>query len=120
MTLRWPRPVGTLAFLTAWLVPWRAAYRIGAAESKLAFFVHHRDTIGRHIAKYGSHEPLLTRWLASYLAAAPRAIVVDVGANIGWHALHAAKAPSVETVVGFEPDPRNAWLLDRALSENAI
>ena len=24
------------------------------------FLVHHRDTIGRHIAKYGSHEPLLT------------------------------------------------------------
>ncbi len=87
---------------------------------KLAFFVHHRDTIGRHIAKYGTHEPLLTRWLAGYLAAAPRTIVVDVGANIGWHALHAAGAPSVETVVAFEPDPLNAWLLDRALSANAI
>ena len=120
MTLRWPRPVGTLAFLTAWLVPWRPAYRIRAAESKLAFFVHHRDTIGRHIAKYGTHEPLLTRWLTGYFSAAPRAIVVDVGANIGWHALHAARAPAVETVVAFEPDPRNAWLLDRALSANAI
>ncbi len=119
--LKLPRPLGTLTFLLAWLVPWCPAYRIRAAESGLAFFVHHRDTIGRHIAKYGTHEPLVTRWMAEYLGAAQRgAIVVDVGANLGWHALHAARHPHVETVVAFEPDPFNAWLLERSLSENRI
>ncbi len=87
-----PRPLGTLMFLLAWLVPWRPAFRTRASESKLAFFVHHRDTIGRHIAKYGTHEPLVTRWMAEFLAAGRRGIVVDVGANLGWHALHAAQA----------------------------
>ena len=115
-----PRPLGTLQFLAAWLVPWRPAFRVRAAPSKLAFFVHHRDTIGRHIAKYGTHEPLLTRWLADFLSAARRGIVVDVGANLGWHALHAARHGNVEAVVAFEPDPFNAWLLERNLAENKI
>ena len=115
-----PRPAGTLAFLVAWLTPWRLAYRIRAAHSGLKFFVHYRDTIGRHIAKYGSHEPLLTKWLSDYLGAAPPGIVVDVGANIGWHALHAAQHRNVEAVVAFEPDPFNAWLLDRSLSANGV
>jgi len=115
-----PRPLGTLAFLAAWMVPWRPAYRIRAAKSDLAFFVHHRDAIGRHIAKYGTHEPLVTRWIAEFLGAAQRGIVVDVGANLGWHALHASRHRSVETVVAFEPDPFNAWLLERNLSENQI
>lgn len=118
--LKLPRPLGTLTFLAAWLTPWRPAFRIRAAESGLAFFVHHRYTIGRHIAKYGTHEPLVTRWMAEYLGAARRGIVVDVGANLGWHALHAARHPNVETVVAFEPDPFNAGLLERNLSENAI
>ena len=118
--LKLPRPLGTLAFVAAWFVPWRPAFRIRSAESGLSFFVHHRDTIGRHIAKYGTHEPLVTRWMADYLGASGRGIVVDVGANLGWHALHAARHPNVETVVAFEPDPFNAWLLERNLSENAI
>jgi FkbM family methyltransferase len=118
--LKLPRPLGALKFVSAWFVPWRPAYRIRAAESGLAFYVHHRDTIGRHIAKYGIHEPLVTRWMAEYLGAARRGVVVDVGANLGWHTLHAARHPNVETVVAFEPDPFNAWLLERNLSENGI
>jgi FkbM family methyltransferase len=115
-----PRPSGTLAFLAAWLVPWRPAYRVRAEPSGLSFVVHHRDTIGRHIAKYGTHEPLLTRWMAEFLAVAPRGLVIDVGANLGWHALHAASHPNVDTVVAFEPDSFNAWLLERNLAENGI
>jgi hypothetical protein len=115
-----PRPVGTLRFLAAWLVPWRPAFRVRAPRSRLVFHVHHRDTIGRHIAKYGTHEPLVTRWIGGYLAGAPPGIVIDVGANLGWHALHAAQHRNVPTVVAFEPDPFNAWLLDRSLSDNGI
>lgn len=118
--MRIPRPVGTLLFLLAWLTPWRAAFRIRGRQSKLSFFVHRRDLIGRHIAKYGTHEPLLTQWLSAYLATSSVGIFVDVGANLGWHAIHAAQHKAVETVVAFEPDAFNAWLLDRNLSLNGI
>jgi FkbM family methyltransferase len=118
--LKLPRPLGTLQFVAAWLVPWRPAYRVRAAQSGLAFFVHHRDTIGRHIAKYGTHEPLVTKWMTKFLDAAERGVVIDVGANLGWHALHAARHRNVEAVLAFEPDPFNAWLLERNLAENGI
>ena len=120
MTFTLPRPLGTFAFLVAWLVPWRPAYRVRAAQSGLAFFVHYRDTIGRHIAKYGTHEPLVTRWLADYLGAAKPGIAIDVGANLGWHAVHIARHKNVEMLVAFEPDPFNAWLLERNLVENGV
>ena len=115
-----PRPLGTLNFVAAWLMPWRPAFRTTAGQSKLAFYAHHRDAIGRHIAKYGSHEPLVTRWMAEFLSVAHRGIVIDIGANLGWHALHAAHHPHVDAVVAFEPDPFNAWLLERNLAENRI
>src|SRR3981081_2047610 len=107
-----PRPVGTLLFLLAWLTPLRPAFRIRAKQSELSFFVDRRDLIGRHIAKYGTHEPLLTQWLSDYLTTPSRGIFVDVGANLGWQVVHAAQHKAVETVVAFEPDAFNAWLLD--------
>jgi FkbM family methyltransferase len=115
-----PRTVETLQFLAAWLVPWRPAFRTRAAGSGLWFYVHHRDALGRHIAKYGTHEPLVTRWLSRFLDTAPPGIAIDVGANLGWHALHAAIHRNVEAVIAFEPDPFNAWLLERNLAENGI
>jgi FkbM family methyltransferase len=113
-----PRPLGTLAFLLAWLMPWRSAFRARAVPSDLTFFVHHRDALGRHIAKYGTHEPLLTSWLANYFRAARPGLFIDVGANVGWHALHAARHRAIEAVVAFEPDPFNASLLERNVRAN--
>ena len=109
-----------LSFYASWLVPWRPVIRVRARATRLPFFVHRRDAIGRHIAKYGEHEPALTRFVAARLAAAAPGIVIDVGANFGWHAVHAARFPVVERVVAFEPDPFNAWLLDRNLRANGI
>jgi FkbM family methyltransferase len=117
---RVPRPLGTLNFLLAWLFPWRPAFRVRAKRSKLSFFVHWRDSNGRHIAKYGTREPLLTQWMSNYLATSSSGVFVDVGANLGWHAVHAAQHHSVETVIAFEPDAFNAWLLDRNLALNGI
>jgi hypothetical protein len=118
---RIPRPIGTAIFLAAWLMPWRPAFRIRAKDSKLVFYAHWRDLLGRHIAKYGVHESQITGWMAEKLAAGPaRGIVVDVGANLGWHTVHAARYPAVEMAVAFEPDPFNAWLLDRNLTVNKV
>lgn len=114
-----PRFVGTLAFVMSWLA-WRPTFRVRSAHSKLDFFVHRRDAIGRHIAKYGTHEPLLTKWISDYLSTAQPGIFIDVGANLGWHALHAARHKAIEAVVAFEPDPFNASLLNRNRSVNGI
>jgi FkbM family methyltransferase len=118
--VRIPRIGGTTAFLAAWLTPWRPAFQVRSRDKGLTFFVHHRDLIGRHIAKYGTHEPIPTRWIDSYLRDAPPGIFIDVGANLGWHAVHAAQHRSVEMVVAFEPDPFNGWLLDRNLTGNNV
>jgi FkbM family methyltransferase len=118
--IRIPRPLGTLKFLLAWLVPWRPAFCIQAKNSRLRFFVHWRDLTGRHIAKYGVYEPHLTQWMSNRLASSSRGIFVDVGANVGWHSIHAAQHDSVETAIAFEPDAFNVWLLDRNLTLNGI
>jgi FkbM family methyltransferase len=83
--------------------------------------VHRKDVIGRHVAKYGEYEPDLTQWIDARLQknAAP-GLFVDVGANVGWHSLHAARHESVEAVVAFEPDLFNAYLLDRNVGENGF
>ena len=112
----WP----TVKFLGAWLVPWRPAFLTQAEPSKLQFFVSHRDGIGRQVAKYGGIEPRLTAWIGSHLRKSPKGIVIDVGANLGWHSVHAATYETVENVVAFEPDAFNAWLLERNLAINRI
>jgi FkbM family methyltransferase len=109
-----------MKLLLTWLMPPGASFQTYAAGSKLRFIVQCRDVIGRHIAKYGRFEPQLTDWIGEYLQNRPKGIVVDVGANLGWHAVHAAQYASVSTVVAFEPDATNAWLLDRNLTINDI
>jgi len=101
-------------------VPWRAAFLTQAEPSGFRFFVSHRDGIGRQVAKYGCIEPELTAWIGNRLRQAAKGIVIDVGANLGWHSVHAAKYDSVEKVVAFEPDAFNAWLFERNLAINAI
>lgn len=117
---RLPSPAGSLAYAAAWLIPWRPFYRVHADDADLTFVAHRRDVIGRHIAKYGAHEPALTAWIAGRLANSPEGILVDVGANIGWHAIHAARHAAVDMVVAFEPDAFNAWVLDQNLSINNV
>jgi len=114
------RPLHTLKFFGAWLVPWRAAFLTRAEPSGLSFFVSHRDGIGRQVAKYGCIEPELTTWIGNRLQQAPTGIVIDVGANLGWHSVHAAQHDGVEKIVAFEPDAFNAWLFERNLAINAI
>lgn len=114
------RPFHSLKFFGAWLVPWRAAFLTRAESSGLRFYVSHRDGIGRQVAKYGGIEPELTAWIGNRLQQAPKGIVIDVGANLGWHSVHAAKHDCVEKIVAFEPDAFNAWLFERNLAINAI
>ena len=115
-----PRLISTFTFLLAWCVPWRPSFRVRAAKSKLLFAASYRDVSGRHIAKYGGIESHLTNWISTFLSTAPSGVFVDIGANIGWHSIHASQQQAVETVVAFEPDVFNIWLLDQNLSLNSI
>jgi FkbM family methyltransferase len=117
LRIKLPSPAGTLTFLLAWAVPWRPAFAARSLSGK-KFFVNHRDAIGRHVAKYGMHEPLVTAWMARFLELTTDALVIDIGANVGWHAIHAAAHPNVKQVVAFEPDLFNAWLLERNAAAN--
>lgn len=117
---RLPSPPRLAKYLAALAMPWRPAFRTRARASGLCFWVQPRDAVGRHIAKYGRYEPALTAWIDDHLRRAQPGLFVDVGANIGWHTVHAARSPAVTQVVAFEPDALNAWLLARNLADNAI
>ncbi len=71
--------------------------------------------IGWEVLEHGTYEPHLVAFYRKHLR--PGMQVLDVGANVGFHALHAAAlvAPSGR-VVAVEPDPANAALLRTSLS----
>ena len=86
--LKLPRPLGTLAFVAAWFVPWRPAFRIRAAESGLAFFVHHRDHPGART--------LAERVLAGELPEAERMLLVArVEGRIGIWRVESVEGPLI-------------------------
>lgn len=84
----------------------------------LSFWVDPEDTfISRPIIDTGTYEPHVTAPLAAALTEG--ATFMDVGANIGWHTMHAARAVGpAGRVIAFEPDPRNIDLLLRSAWAN--
>ncbi len=115
------RPLHALAWaLQRGLFPNRMI-RARAKESGLLFYGHVRDYLTRHVAKYGTYETGLTTWIARHLESriAP-GIVVDIGANIGWHSFHASRFPNVTAVVACEPDAQNLRLLKQGIKANEV
>lgn len=81
--------------------------------------VHAHDVIGRHIYKYGVHDPGLTAWIEDHLVLEPGDVVFDVGANVGWFTLVLdALAPPGVDLFAFEPHPGNAALLAENVRRN--
>jgi FkbM family methyltransferase len=73
--------------------------------------------VGWEVLNRGTHEPHVVAFYRSFLR--PGMVVVDVGANIGFHALHAGKLVQPGgRVVAVEPDPQSAALLAFSLSLN--
>ena len=71
--------------------------------------------VGWDILRKGTYEPHLVAFYRHHLR--PGMTVADVGANIGFHALHAAACVGVGgSVIAIEPDPGNVALLRRSLS----
>ncbi|MEO6716742.1 MAG: FkbM family methyltransferase [Novosphingobium sp.] len=87
---------------------------ICSAEKGLRFELFPNEAIDRDIATYGIYERKLLHYLDARLAA--DAVMLDIGANIGNHALYLASAGRV--IHCFEPNP-SAWQrLERNIALN--
>lgn len=73
--------------------------------------------VAAEILQHGVYEPHVAAFCQRFIR--PGMSILDVGANIGFHTLHAAilSGPSGK-VYAVEPDPRNTALLDLSLSLN--
>lgn len=85
----------------------------------LKFWIDPTDRfIGSEVAR-GAYEPHLTPAILAELT--PGATFVDVGANIGWYSVLAARAVGAQgRVLAFEPDPENIDLLLRSVTSNGF
>src|SRR4030095_13438520 len=50
----------------------------------------------------------------------PDAVFVDVGAHIGTHMIYALRTGRFARAIAFEPEPRNAALLEKTLAANGL
>ncbi len=122
--LRGPKPLARL----------RRALDLGITEEiQRRYFLEHPDGLARargfelylhrtcHIfsatvMRTGDYEPRTTDLAAKLLQ--PGSTFVDIGANIGWFTLLAAKLGS--KVYAYEPEPGNVELLERSLQKNGF
>jgi FkbM family methyltransferase len=75
--------------------------------------------VGARIAVKRTYEPHVSAALRPYLT--PGAVALDIGANIGYHALHAAaRVGPAGRVIAFEPSADNCALLRRSARANGF
>lgn len=86
----------------------------------LSLRVKTEDVVGRHLYKYGVHEPDATNYLLEHLQLRPGDVVFDIGGNIGWFSLILNKIAGKNAVdiFSFEPDPTNFGLLEENIRLN--
>lgn len=93
--------------------------QVSLPDTGLELVVPVQDMVGRHIYKYGAHDPEMVRFLREFLAPEPGDVILDIGAHIGWYSLilHQLVPPGVE-IFAFEPHPANLGLLRENLDRN--
>ncbi len=79
-----------------------------------------RDFTGRHLYKRGTYEPELTEYVFRHLPLRDDAVILDIGANLGWYSMLLARRSPHFRIHAFEPEPRNLALLRQNLQQNAI
>lgn len=85
----------------------------------LRLWVATRDDVGRRLYKYRTHEPHVLTWLERQPSPAGEALIVDVGANLGWYTLLLDRLGAGRLPVhAFEPDAENRELLERNCALN--
>ena len=88
----------------------------------LSLLVKTEDVVGRHLYKYGAHEPETTDFLRENLKLESGDVVFDIGGNIGWYSLildRMAGEKKDVAIYSFEPDPTNFELLRENIKRNA-
>jgi FkbM family methyltransferase len=89
------------------------------------FFVDPSDrVVGSWLMWHGGWQRREIDSAVEVLAAAGRlpsdAVLVDVGAHIGTHTIYAMRTGRFARAVAFEPEPRNAMLLEKNLAANDL
>lgn len=86
----------------------------------LRFHVHRQDgVVSDHLLTRGTYEPFETALLARLLQ--PGDVFLDIGANIGYHTLHASRiVGNAGHVVSVEPARDNLQLLRQNIAENGL
>ncbi len=79
-----------------------------------------RDLVGRHLYKRGIYEQPLTEYVLRDLQMADDAVVLDIGANLGWYSLLLGKRFPRACIHAFEPEPRNLALLRENVARNGL
>ena len=93
--------------------------RVSIGEELFAFVDPSEPDFGRHIAAFGSWEPHILAEIQARLQ--PEDVFVDVGANVGIMAFHAARAVGPRgRVIAFEPNPDNVQSLLHGMVENGF
>lgn len=102
--------------LTALLRPRRLIVRIDGLEIE----VDTADTIlGAFLVQHGAWEPFESELFEGSIGAGM--VVADIGANLGYYTLRAARAVGERgRVIAFEPDPRNLELLRQNVERNGF
>jgi FkbM family methyltransferase len=87
---------------------------IGGGQS---LYVDDQDSLG--LRQHGSYEPYETGLLLALVE--PGAVVLDIGANIGFHTVQFARAVGpAGHVYAFEPDPDNLHVLRHNIRRNQL
>ncbi len=111
---------GSLKYLLARLNPLAEQAWARHRASGLRFRVNLRDVVGRTILRRTSYEPELTTWLLAGFERGAEGLFIDVGANIGWFSLQAARSARVSRVLAIEPDGGNQHLLQANIGRNGL
>lgn len=111
---------GSLKYLLLRLNPFLQQAWTTHRATGLRFRVSLRDVVGRTILRRKSYEPDLTAWLLQQFQQDAPGVFVDIGANIGWYSLQAARSEHVRQVVAVEPDVGNHRLLQANIADNAM
>jgi len=113
--------LGTLAYVLQRARPFARFVSGRQRATRFRFTFDKHDFVGGRILRYQTWERQLTAWIDAYLeTVATPGLFVDVGANIGWFSLMAARHPRVEKVVVFEPDSINGFPLDTNVRTNGL
>jgi len=117
-----PCPGLILPLLTDVFTPhlsWRTFETITTTRDGVRMRVRFPDKIQKYIYLFGVWEPAITRFVNSRLR--PGDLFVDVGANVGYYSLLAAKRVGPGgSVVALEPSPSIAGLLRENIALNGF